>query len=165
MADADALIPRVFIARHVCFPRPLGRASSHSPSLPTLALSPGETEWAKSGRHTGITDIPLTPHGIAQVGATATQLVGLGRLLDPTRLTHIFVSPRQRAQQTFRSLLGSHLDSIQTEKITLTEDIAKWKYGDYEGLRAHEIKSLRKERGLDKERGWSVWRDGCEGGE
>jgi len=80
-------------------------------------------------------------------------------------LTHIFVSPRQRAQQTFRWLLGSNLDSINTEKITLTEEIAEWSYGDYEGLKVHEIKALRKERGLDKERAWSVWRDGCEGGE
>jgi len=131
MADADALTPRVFIARHGMFPTPA------SPRLLSLSFIPnpdplaGETEWAKSGRHTGITDIPLTLHGIAQVNATATQLVSPGRMLDPTRLTHIFVKPRQRAQQTFRSLLGSNLDNIQAEKITLTEDIAEWNYGDY----------------------------------
>jgi len=46
-----------------------------------------------------------------------------------------------------------------------TEDIAEWKYGDYEGKLTDEIKAMRKERGLDKEKPWDIWRDGCEGGE
>lgn len=50
-------------------------------------------------------------------------------------------------------------------EITTTEDIAEWHYGDYEGLTAAETKTLRKERGLDVDSSWSVWRDGCEGGE
>jgi broad specificity phosphatase PhoE len=48
---------------------------------------------------------------------------------------------------------------------TVTEDIAEWSYGDYEGLRTAEIKALRSERGLDQEKPWDIWRDGCEGGE
>lgn len=40
--------------------------------------------------------------------------------------------------------------------MTYTEDIAKWDYGDYEGLKANEIRELRKERGLDRDRKWDI---------
>lgn len=36
---------------------------------------------------------------------------------------------------------------------------------DYEGLLAPEIRERRKSNGLDQDRAWSIWRDGCEGGE
>ena len=65
----------------------------------------GETEWAKNGPHTGTTDIELTPRGIRQVRNTASLLVGSGKLLDPSRLIKVFVSPRKRAQQTFAGLV------------------------------------------------------------
>ena len=77
---------------------------------------------------------------------------------------HVFVSPRERAQQTFRHLFGAGTP-IPIENITITEDIAEWDYGDYEGLKAAEIKALRRAKSLDKGKEWSVWRDGCEGGE
>jgi broad specificity phosphatase PhoE len=51
------------------------------------------------------------------------------------------------------------------ENVTVTEDIAEWDYGDYEGITEGETRVLRKERGWDVEREWDVWRDGCEGGE
>lgn len=75
----------------------------------------------------------------------------------------MFVSPRRRARQTFDHLFDA--GAIREGDITLTEDIAEWNYGDYEGLKAHEIKATRKGKGLDSEREYSVWRDGCEGGE
>ncbi|KAK4211759.1 histidine phosphatase superfamily [Rhypophila decipiens] len=105
MADAEAQIPRVFIVRH------------------------GETEWAKIGKHTGKSDIELTPLGIRQVASTASQLVGPGKLLDPTKLIKIFVSPRKRALQTFETLLGQQHGEISgDDRITITEDIAEWDY-------------------------------------
>jgi broad specificity phosphatase PhoE len=85
--------------------------------------------------------------------------VGPGKLLDPRHFKHIFVSPRKRAKQTFELLLGPNLSYIETE------DIAEWDYGDYEGLKTHEIRLLRQERGHDKERKWDIWTDGCERGE
>ena len=124
----------------------------------------GETEWAKSGRSTGTTEIKLNPTGAAQVSSAAAILVGSGKLLDPSRLKRIFVSPRKRAKQTFELLLGSNLDLIEG-KFTHTKDIVEWDYGDYEGLTNKQIRDLRRERGLDKEREWDIWRDGCEGGE
>ena len=94
-------------------------------------------------------------------------LVGSGKLIDPNRFSHVFVSPRQRAQKTFDLLLGdSQKDALLKEgKVTITEDIAEWDYGDYEGLLTKEIRAHRKEKGLDKEKAWDIWVDGCEGGE
>lgn len=122
----------------------------------------GETEWAKSGRYTGTTDIDLSPTGVTQVFSIAATTVGAGKLLDPSRLAHVFVSPRKRARRTFELLIA---DTIKDRIVTFTDDIAEWNYGDYEGLKSNEIRKLRKDRGLDKEREWSIWADGCEGGE
>lgn len=94
-------------------------------------------------------------------------LVGAGKLIDPSRLAHIFVSPRRRARTTFELLLLSPSSGAAEwgKRVTYTEDIAEWDYGDYEGLKVGEIGKLRKERGLDRERTWDIWSDGCEGGE
>ncbi|KAK0752960.1 histidine phosphatase superfamily [Schizothecium vesticola] len=103
----------------------------------------GETEWAKQGRQTGKT-----------VVTTASHLAGEGKLLDPTKLARVFVSPRKRAQQTLQGLLGSHLDAIEARgvEITATEGAAEWDYGEYEGLKLSEVRGRRKEKGLDGER-------------
>ncbi|KFG84312.1 putative phosphoglycerate mutase [Metarhizium anisopliae] len=103
----------------------------------------GETEWAKLGKFTGTTDIELTPVGRQQIRSAATMLVGAGKFLDTCRISHIFLG----------------------WMVEFTESIAEWDYGEYEGRTAGEIKELRKEKGLDQEREWSIWRDGCEGGE
>ena len=90
--------------------------------------------------------------------------MGAGKLLDPLRLAHVFVSPRVRAVRTFELLLPPS-SGVVAEKVTYTEDIAEWNYGDYEGLKDQEIRLLRKQRSLDLERRWNIWSDGCEGGE
>lgn len=95
---------------------------------------------------------------------TAATLVGAGKLLDPCRLAHVFVSPRARAVKTFKLLLPPSSDVVAGQ-VTYTEDIAEWDYGNYEGLKTQEIRLLRKERGLDLKREWDIWLDGCEGGE
>ncbi|KAI1506634.1 phosphoglycerate mutase [Biscogniauxia marginata] len=155
MSDLDATTPRVFLARH------------------------GETEWTKNGRYTGTTELDLTADGARQVAGTAAQLVGPGRLIDPARLARVWVSPRRRARQTFQLLFGTdNNDSgasgsgapssefvIDADRVVLTGDIAEWDYGDYEGLLTSEIRARRKEKGLDQEREWDIWKDGCEGGE
>ncbi|KAI0598742.1 phosphoglycerate mutase [Biscogniauxia sp. FL1348] len=146
MSDLDATTPRVFLARH------------------------GETEWTKNGRFTGLTDLDLTANGARQVSGTAAQLVGPGRLIDPTRLARVWVSPRKRARQTFQLLFGAdntsnHGSVVDPSKVAFTEAIAEWNYGDYEGLVVSEIRARRKEKGLDGEREWDIWKDGCEGGE
>lgn len=81
-------------------------------------------------------------------------LVGAGKLVDPSRLKRIFVSPRTRAKSTFEVLLPPSFSTpVEWEKrVTYTEDIAEWNYGNYEGLKVEEIRKLRKEKGLDRER-------------
>jgi broad specificity phosphatase PhoE len=89
---------------------------------------------------------------------------GEGRLIDPNKLAHVFVSPRKRAGRTWEIFVeeGGLSHGVKVER---TEDIREWDYGDYEGKLIKEIRALRKERGLDKETEWDIWRDGCEGGE
>lgn len=91
-------------------------------------------------------------------------MYGIGRLIDPQNLAHVFVSPRKRAGRTWEIFVeeGGASHGAEVEK---TENIAEWDYGDYEGKLTREIKAMRKERGLDKEEPWDIWRDGCEGGE
>lgn len=45
----------------------------------------------------------------------------------------------------------------------MTEDIREWDYGEYEGLTTAQIRAQRHEKGLSEN--WSIWRDGCPGGE
>ncbi|MGH3578844.1 MAG: histidine phosphatase family protein, partial [Mycobacterium sp.] len=86
-----------------------------------VLLRHGETEWSKSGQHTGRTDLELTDNGRA--GATA-----VGRALQKLRLDNpiVIASPRRRAVST-AELAGLTVD----EKSPL---IAEWDYGSYEGL-------------------------------
>ncbi|KAL3429822.1 histidine phosphatase superfamily [Aspergillus tetrazonus] len=137
----------------------------------------GETEWSLNGRHTGITDLPLTENGEKRIKATGKALVGNDRLIAPKKLVHVYVSPRTRAQRTLELLeIGcrerlpwtekrkAEVDEpIRTEaKVEVTEAIREWDYGDYEGLTSKQIRELRAERG---EGSWDIWRDGCPGGE
>ncbi|KJA29291.1 hypothetical protein HYPSUDRAFT_1076190 [Hypholoma sublateritium FD-334 SS-4] len=114
----------------------------------------GETEWSKNG-HTGFTDIPLTENGVQQVKKTAEELTGEGHVIDPKNLCTVHVSPRQRAQQTFK-LLFEHVPG-PLPKHVLDEDVQEWNYGEYEGLKPKEIQAINP--------GWKIWNDGCPGGE
>ena len=67
----------------------------------------GETEWSRTGRHTGRSDVPLTETGHRQAERLAA--------------------------------------------------LREWDYGEYEGMTRREVRMERP--------GWTVWRDGCPGGE
>ena len=103
----------------------------------------GETQWSLSGRHTGRTDLPLTPHGKEQARE-------LGERLRTLAFSHVLTSPRQRARQTC-DLAGL----VPTAEID--QDLSEWDYGDYEGLTTAQIRTQRPE--------WNVYLDGCPGGE
>ncbi|KIM66318.1 hypothetical protein SCLCIDRAFT_22157 [Scleroderma citrinum Foug A] len=123
--------------------------------LPRLFLvRHGETEWSLNGRHTGRSDISLTPRGEDQVRAQASILVGEGRPLDPKNICFALVSPRIRAHRTFH-ILFEHLPKFPAHAIT--EEVREWDYGDYEGLVTQDI--------LSKNPGWDIWKHGCPGGE
>ncbi|KAJ6621598.1 histidine phosphatase superfamily [Mycena sp. CBHHK59/15] len=124
------------------------------PPMPRLfVIRHGETEWSINGRHTGRSDIPLTARGEEQITEKAQILVGEGKVLDPKNICTVIVSPRQRAHRTFH-LLFSH---VPTPDHLITEEVREWDYGDYEGLLSSEIKA--------KNPTWSIWDDGCPGGE
>jgi len=84
----------------------------------------------------------------------AKALVGEDRLLTSSTLAQVYVSPRKRAQQTL-SILG--LPS--SVPVTVSDALAEWDYGDYEGITTEDIKKSRKSGT------WDIWKDGCPGGE
>jgi broad specificity phosphatase PhoE len=118
-----------------------------------------------SGKHTSTTDLELTENGVSRMKATGRALVGEDRLIVPDNIEKIFVSPRTRAQQTLNLLMHDHKECFAKTGVEITDDIREWDYGDYEGMKTADINALRKSRGLDKHQDWSIWRDGCEGGE
>lgn len=111
-------------------------------SVPTIYLARhGETEWSKSGRHTGRTDLPMTADGVT----AARQLAGR---LSGTTFDHVLSSPMIRARQT-AELAGFNP--------IIEPDLAEWDYGQYEGLTTAEIRQTQPD--------WVLFRDGCPGGE
>lgn len=109
---------------------------------PTIYLARhGETEWARNGRHTGRTDIPLTAKGEADAAKLGTRLTGLS-------FSKVFSSPLLRAKRTAE--LAGFTPAIEP-------DLLEWNYGEYEGLRTAEIRERRP--------GWELFLDGCPGGE
>lgn len=111
---------------------------------PTIYLvRHGETAWSLSGQHTGITDLALTPNGEDQARALAPVLAN-------TAFAHVLTSPLRRARETC-ALTGLAATAI------IEPDLIEWNYGDYEGKRSADIRAQRPD--------WSVFRDGCPGGE
>ncbi|QRP47308.1 acid phosphatase [Amycolatopsis sp. FDAARGOS 1241] len=107
-------------------------------------LRHGQTEWSVNGRHTGRTDIPLTQAGEEQARAAGSTL---RTLLGGPKL--VISSPRDRAKRT-AELAGLRIDEI-------TEDLAEWDYGDYEGVTTQKIRETVPD--------WTVWTHPIPGGE
>ncbi|MFD7684942.1 histidine phosphatase family protein [Streptomyces sp. NPDC059781] len=97
----------------------------------------GETEWSRAGRHTGRTDLPLTPAGEAQAKSLAPLLAGRTFGL-------VLTSPLVRARHT-AGLAG--LTGAVEEP-----DLREWDYGGYEGITTADIHRTRP--------GWDLWTDG-----
>jgi broad specificity phosphatase PhoE len=102
-----------------------------------------ETEWSRSGKHTGRTDVPLTDAGRARARE-------LGARVGGREFALVLVSPLDRARETAR--LAGLGDPCQVR-----EDLLEWGYGDYEGITTAEIRRERPD--------WYLWRDGVPNGE
>ncbi len=102
----------------------------------------GETEWSKSGQHTGISDIPLTKAG-EQAART------LRPVLARTSFDHVLASPLQRARRT-AELAGA-------KDVQIEEGLLEWDYGEYDGLTRVQVRETRPD--------WTVWTEGAPGGE
>ncbi|HLS39134.1 MAG TPA: histidine phosphatase family protein [Ornithinicoccus sp.] len=118
MTSADLHGPRVWLVRHA------------------------ETEWSRSGRHTSVTDLPLTAEG-----ERIARELGPRLAVEPFDL--VLTSPRQRARHT-AALAGFPHARVD-------EDLVEWFYGDYEGVTTVEIRRTVP--------GWTVWTHPSPGGE
>jgi broad specificity phosphatase PhoE len=107
-----------------------------------LLIRHGETEWSRSGQHTGRTDLPLTDAGLAAASALAPAVAR-------RRMIAAFTSPAIRARRTAElvGLTGALADP----------DLQEWDYGGYEGLTTDQISQDRP--------GWFLWRDGVPPGD
>ena len=113
------------------------------PSGGVVLVRHGATEWSENGRHTGRTDLPLLPAGRRQAEE-------LARILRPDEFGRVLCSPLRRARETCQ-LAGFG------GRAEICEDLREWDYGQYEGLTTPEIRHQNPN--------WSLWRDGCPGGE
>ena len=107
-------------------------------------LRHGETEWSKSGQHTGRTDIPLTANGEARAAQVEP-------MLDGVEFGLVLCSPLSRARRT------AELAGLQPDDYV--DDLLEWDYGTYEGRTTADI---RKEKDQPD---WVIWNDPIPGGE
>ncbi|GAA1685100.1 histidine phosphatase family protein [Microbacterium lacus] len=101
------------------------RPAPDNPQGNLVLIRHGETEWSKSGRHTGLTDIPLTARGedLAR---------GAGRLVARYDFSLVLTSPLERARRTAELAgLDAQIDPLMVE----------WDYGGYEGRTTRDIRA------------------------
>ena len=103
----------------------------------------GETEWSLSGQHTSRTDLTLTEQGRERAKR-------LGPALAEWNFALVLTSPLRRARETCE--IAGFADRAE-----ICEDLRAFDYGEYEGLTTPQIRELDPR--------WSLWRDGCPGGE
>ena len=94
----------------------------------------GQTEWSRDGRHTGLTDVPLTDEGVADARGLRSRLAREYGL--------VLTSPLQRAART------AELSGLLAE---LEPDLVEWDYGPQEGRTTAQTRVTLP--------GWSVWDD------
>src|SRR5437763_7925234 len=97
----------------------------------------GETDWSRTGQHTGRTDIPLTAAGRTAAERLARQFSGHAFSL-------VLTSPLSRARDT--AALAGYPDAV------VDADLQEGDYGDYEGRTSLDILAERPD--------WFLWEDG-----
>jgi broad specificity phosphatase PhoE len=118
--------------------------ADHShPNQEVWLVRHAETEWSRTKKHTGRTDVPLTDAGRERARE-------LGARLHGREFALVLSSPLERARETAR--LAGLGDPCQVR-----EDLLEWDYGDYEGITTADIRKERPD--------WYLWRDGVPNGE
>jgi broad specificity phosphatase PhoE len=107
-----------------------------------ILIRHGETEWSRSGQHTGRTDVPLT-----EAGRDAA--AGLAHALAGRHIVATFSSPASRAADT------AELAGLPSP--LLEPNLQEWDYGGYEGLTSAQIRQRQAD--------WYLWRDGVIAGD
>lgn len=103
----------------------------------------GETEWSRSRRHTGRTDVALTDDGRRQAAR-------LRPVLERLAVATVLSSPLLRARET--AALTGHGTGLVVD-----DRLREWDYGAAEGRTTEELQR--------ETPGWSVWTHPIEGGE
>lgn len=104
---------------------------AHTPDPPhelgrIILLRHGETEWSRTGRHTGLSDIPLTPAGRERARGVRTHLVGITPDV-------VWCSPLTRARDTAAE--------AGLEVTAIDDRLLEWDYGAFEGRTTAEIRA------------------------
>ncbi|GLX16681.1 histidine phosphatase family protein [Streptomyces lavendulae] len=107
-----------------------------------LLVRHGETAWSANGRHTGLTDVPLTARG-------ADEALSLAPFFRDREPALVLTSPLNRAVATAE--LAGLTGGIPEP------DLHEWDYGGYEGVTTAEIQRTRPD--------WSLWTDGVPPGD
>lgn len=102
-----------------------------------LLVRHGETAWSANGRHTGLTDVPLTARG-------ADEALSLAPFFRDREPALVLTSPLSRAVASAE--LAGLTGGIPEP------DLHEWDYGGYEGVTTAEIQRTRPD--------WSLWTDG-----
>ena len=114
-----------------------------TPDVTVVLVRHGETEWSSSGRHTSVTDLPLTEQGRDEAMPLAGRLAGV-------EFARVLTSPRLRARETCELAgLGARAE--------VDDDLVEWDYGSYEGLTTEQIRA--------RVPGWTIFTHGAPGGE
>ena len=103
----------------------------------------GETAWAISGQHTGLTDIPLTERG-------RERAQGIRDYLKHRQFRKVFVSPLGRARETC-AVAGYGDEAV------VDSNLLEWNYGDFEGKTTPEIREQYPD--------WLIWNGPVPNGE
>ncbi len=104
----------------------------------------GETEWAREGRHTGRTDLPLT-----EKGREEARLVD--QILGHRKFELVLVSPLRRAIETCE--IAGYLPEALVEP-----DCMEWDYGELNGKTRPEVRAWL---GAN----WDIWKGPVPAGE
>lgn len=116
-----------------------------------VLLRHGQTQWSRAGRHTGGTDVELTPEGERQAERA-------GALLGGRAFALVLSSPLRRAYDTaVRALAATGGPGPADGQVPTDARLAEWDYGELEGVTTADW--------VADHPGWVLWRDGCPGGE